>query len=126
MRVLLGALIGLFLGLWFSERERRVEQQKVAARPDRNLEEMSEAYKKRRASLYDYKNDEIAVHIDHLARELVQPNMTPLEAERVATEISEIARKALGYELGAKMRNRKREERTNQWLDDLENGASDE
>lgn len=130
-RNLIWTLLGLVTGLWLMERERRKDWAAVAKaapqpappqpnRKDRTIEEMSDYYRTRKLYLTDYDEMEIAEHLDRVALELIQPNMTPLEATRVANEMSEVARSAMVYKSGRK-NDAYREEmnRTDGWLDDL-------
>jgi hypothetical protein len=144
MKAFLWALVGLFFGMWVTERERRLEQaqqdeqvkatlqnslqsiaqtlaaaSKTAAaepRKDRMLEEMSDEYKNQKESLIDYNEDDIAGHIDKICMQLSQPNMTPLEAERVGIALSDLARSALGWEGWRKDRMKRRAQK---WIDEI-------
>jgi L-lactate utilization protein LutC len=144
VKAFLWTLVGLFFGMWFTERERRKEAaasqgkidsalqnalQTVAqmfvagaskpqgeARKDRTLEEMSEQYKSRRAKLSEYSEDDIAEHLDRICTELAQPNMTPLEAERVGIALSELARNALNWDARKKT---EKDRRAQKWIDEI-------
>jgi hypothetical protein len=85
-------------------------------RPSRALDELSPTYRSRRPRLIDYSEEEIGVHLDALARELVQPDMTELEAERAGQVLSDTARKALNYDSRKQDRRRKHDARTDTWL----------
>jgi L-lactate utilization protein LutC len=147
VKAFLWTLVGLFFGMWFTERERRKEaaasqgkidstlqnalqmvaqvvaagaskpqSQPLEARKDRTLEEMSEQYKSRRTKLSEYSDDDIAEHLDRICTQLAQPNMTPLEAERVGIALSELARNALNWDARKKT---EKEHRAQKWIDEI-------
>lgn len=129
--ILMSTLAGIFFGLWVSERQRRLETaaqgmsspQSIVREPrkDRTPEEISPGYKNRRESIGEYNDDEIAEHLDSLAKELIQPGLTPLEAERVANAMSEVARSALNYDVRReRVKSKAREARADEWLNDLD------
>jgi hypothetical protein len=138
MRNLLVFLFGIITGLWLTERqhskamislyERLLSVQKgtadssaAASRVDRTPEELSDEYKNRRSSIGEYSEDEIADHLDRLTTQLVQPNMTPLEAHRVSTILSDIARSATNYDVyRERFKKKARDSRADQWINDLE------
>lgn len=143
-RNFLWALVGLLAGLFVMERERRKElsalvksgdivksSSATVATPassqstgqDRTPEDMSEYYRTRRMYLTDYDPLEVAEHIDRIALELIQPNMTPAEAMRVANVMSELARGATVYDSGRKIDARRdRKKRSDDWIDDIDLG----
>jgi hypothetical protein len=137
MRNTLVFLFGIITGLWLTQRqhskaivhlyERLLSAQKAteamssAPRTDRTPEELSDEYKNRRSSIGEYSEDEIADHLDRLTTQLVQPNMTPLEAHRVSTILSDIARSATNYEVyRERFKKKARDSRADQWINDLE------
>lgn len=139
----LWTLVGLLTGLFVMERERRKELSALVtagvksattttAAPapsqpgqDRTPEEISEYYRTRRMYLTDYDPLEVAEHLDRLALELIQPNMTPAEAIRVANTMSELARSAMVYDSARKIdarRENKKRSRSDDWIDDIDLG----
>jgi hypothetical protein len=134
--ILTSALAGLFFGLWISERQRRIELVDQSAssplsivrepRQDRTPEDISPTYKGRRELIGEYDEDEIAPYLDTLMKELIQPDMSPLEAERVANAISDISRSAINYDFSRERIKRKaREARADEWLDNLNTDGED-
>jgi uncharacterized protein YneF (UPF0154 family) len=113
-------LVGLFAGLWLSERQRseRLER-RVATEPprkDRTLEEMSAAYGANRhpaKDLVGIVEDQFPDYVHQLAAELVQPNMTPLEAKRVADYLGSALVSARGYEF---FRELLKDNQSEKWL----------
>jgi hypothetical protein len=126
MKAFVWALTGLFFGLWYTERQRRIEHAATItelSRKDRTLEELSDEYKHRREYLIDYNEDEIAEHLDTLCTQLVQPNMTPLEANRVGIALSEMMRSGLGWRSWRKDRMKRRADK---WIDAIGEGDGSE
>lgn len=119
MRSLLLITLGLFAGLWLAESARN---RKLTAQTSRDLDALSAAYKARRTPLAAYSEDEIAAHLHALTTQLVQPNMTELEAERAGLALSEIARDALSWQEDRKRREDKRDRQAEAWLEEVEGG----
>lgn len=110
-------IVGFLFGLWWTERRKNqpLMQTSQPAQPvhpaesqsvnqpsqHRTLEELSPLYAKENAaqrSLYDYIPQEIAKRTHQLIKELVQPALTVVEAERVVTKLAQDVPHLLRYQ----------------------------
>jgi hypothetical protein len=93
----------------------------------RTPEEISPTYANRRKQLIDYTDDEVAGYIHAVVREMVQPGITELEAERIGETLSQLARDALTHGDERNMRlGLERQLRADRWMDEIEEEIDDE
>lgn len=134
-----GLLIGLFAGLWWSERQKNQQRATVPASPpekqeqtateprrSRTLEEMSKTYAANPhpfKELYVVPPGEIYAFADGLTRELIRPDLTELEARNIADYLRRILIASTDYQY---LREFHRTELTQQWINDAIDQAKDE
>lgn len=109
--------LGLLFGLWLSERERRLI---IEHRRSRKPEEISPLFKEHQVQerrLYHLGGNKIASYIHDLTGELIQPDLTELEAKRVHDEISWLMRDAIGYEADHEEYQKKQQDK---WIEATE------
>jgi hypothetical protein len=139
MKAVIWALVGLFAGLWLTERRhseaiKKIYQNTATSAPhqtpqerkSRTPYEISPLFKEHEAQkrrLFHIGGSNIAPYIHQLTGELIQPNMTELEAKLVQEEISWMMRDLTMYESEHKAYTKKRQDK---WLDEMGERDNDE
>jgi hypothetical protein len=122
---LLLLLVGFFAGLWFSERQKTHQMRdllRTAAPPsrkDRTLEQLSPMYAANThplKSIHAINPDDLSTYVHGIMKELVRPDLTPLEAKLVRDYIGITMLQSTSYDSHHKEYV---EKRANQWLQEI-------
>ncbi|GEM_PF-2039828 len=112
--------LGVVMGLLWGERAKVTPAPpQVMPRESRTVHEMSPTLHKlhnAKHSIYDVDESLLYTYLWNLSRELIQPNMTKVEAENAALEIGKLMQSLDSYK---EIRQRKVEYAGEGWIDEL-------